>query len=267
VLLLQRRWIAGHLLALVMFGLFLGLGVWQLARNTHKHQISAQEKAAYAKPAPDVTTVAVEAQEGSRAQARGTFDGAHETILRNQIRHGNVGVDVLTPLRLPDGTAVLVDRGWVQASAQSGITTDPPPNGSAVVHGLVHDSNPLSEDDTVDHLPDGRLAVPRVDIAAIARTLPYKLRPVWIEAQAIEPTPTGNAPELPQPPPPDPVNHMQYALEWFAFALIPLIGWPIALRRLARQRSAAMSVSTESTESSTPMPKRNGRVGSRPNSP
>jgi len=250
-----------------MFGLFLGLGVWQLARNSHKHQISAREKAAYAKPAADVSAVGVGAPEGSRAQARGTFDGAHETVLRNQIRHGNVGVDVLTPLKLADGTAVLVDRGWVHASAQSGITTDPPSDRVALVHGLVHDSNPLSAQDSVDHLPDGRLAVPRVDLAAIGRTLPYKLRPVWIEAQAIDPTPTGNSPELPQPPPPDPVNHMQYALEWFAFALIPLIGWPIALRRLARQRSAAMSVSTESTESSTPMPKRNGRVGSRPNSP
>jgi cytochrome oxidase assembly protein ShyY1 len=250
-----------------MFGLFVGLGVWQLARNTHKHDLSARERAAYADPAPDVTTVAVSAPDGTRAQGRGTFDGSHETVLRNQVHAGNVGVDVLTPLRLADGTAVLVDRGWVHASARSGITTDPPPSGPALVHGLVHDSNPLSENDTVDHLPDGRLGVPRVDLAAIGRTLPYKLLPVWIEAQAIDPTPTGNAPQLPRPPPPDPVNHMQYALEWFAFALIPLIGWPIALRRLARQRNAAMNVSTESTESSTPMPKRNGRVGSRPNSP
>ena len=43
-------------------------------------------------------------------------------------------------------------------------------------------------------------------------------------------------PELPQPPPPDPVNHMQYAIEWFLLALIPLVGWPIALRRLLRRQ-------------------------------
>jgi cytochrome oxidase assembly protein ShyY1 len=255
------------MLALLMFGLFLGLGVWQLARNTHKHQISAREKAAYAKPAPDVTTVGVGAPEGSRAQARGTFDGAHETVLRNQIRNGNVGVDVLTPLDLGDGTAVLVDRGWVNASVQSGITTDPPPGGVAIVHGLVHDSNPLSAQDTVDHLPDGHLAVPRVDLAAIGRTMPHKLRPVWIEAQALSPAPTGNAPELPQPPPPDPVNHMQYALEWFAFALIPLVGWPIAVRRLARQRNAATSATNASTESTAPVANRSGRAGSRPSKP
>jgi cytochrome oxidase assembly protein ShyY1 len=267
VLLLQRRWMAGHLLALFMAALFVALGFWQLARNTEKHDKVAREKAAYAQPAPEITAVAASAADGTRAQATGTFDGDHETVLRNQVFDGNVGIGILTPLRLPDGTAVLVDRGFVRAASSSGVTTDPPPTGTAVVHGLVHASSPFSANDTVDHLDDGALAVPRVDLAAIGRTLPYKLQPRWIEAQAISPAPAGNAPALPQPPPPDPVNHMQYAIQWFAFALIPIIGWPIALRRLTRQRKAATNVTTESTDSSTPMPSRNGRVGSRPNSP
>jgi len=258
VVLLQRRWIAGHLLALFMAVLFVGLGVWQLARNTHKHRLVAREKAAYANPAPDVATAGPRTADGTRLAATGTFDGAHETVLRNRVRNDNVGVDVLTPLRLSDGTAVLVDRGWVRASASSGVTTDPPPGGTAVVHGIAHQTNPLSSQDTVDHLPDGRLAVPRVDLNAIGRTLPYRLRPVWIEAQAISPAPHGNAPALPQPPPPDPVNHLEYAIEWFAFAMIPLVGWPIVLRRLLRQRqrAAATSSNTASTASTAPVASR-----------
>ena len=146
--------------------------------------------------------------EGSRVEATGTFDGAHETVLRNQVRNDNAGVDILTPLRLADGKAVLVDHGWVQASATNGVTTDPPPHGTAVVHGLLHTSSTFAAGDTVNHLPDGRLGVPRVDLKAIGATLPYPLNPVWIEAQAIQPAPTAHAPSLPQPPPPDPVNHM-----------------------------------------------------------
>ena len=46
------------------------------------------------------------------------------------------GVDVLTPLRLDDGRAVLVDRGFIRASPQHGVTTDPPPTVTAVVHGM-----------------------------------------------------------------------------------------------------------------------------------
>jgi len=259
---------AGHLLAIFMAALFVALGVWQLARNTEKHQKVVREKAAYAKPAPEVTTVPADAPDGSRAQATGTFDDAHEAVLRNQVHGDNVGIGILTPLRLADGTAVLVDRGFVRASSANGVTTDPPPAGTAIVHGLVHQSSPFSAQDSVDRLRDGSLAVPRVDLAAIGRTLPYKLQPLWIEAQAISPEPTANSPALPEPPPPDPVNHMEYAIQWFAFALIPLVGWPIALRRLtARQRNAATNVNTDSTASSAAMPNRNGRVGSRPNTP
>ena len=249
-----------------MAGLFVGLGVWQLARNTRKHELVAREKAAYGKPAPDVTALPANAHDGARVEARGTFDAARETVLRNRVRTGKVGVDVLTPLRLADGSAVLIDRGWVRASA-SGVTADSPPTGTAVVRGLLHTSSHFAAGETVDHLSDGHLAVPRVDLRAIGATFPYRLRPVWIEAQAIAPPPAGNAPALPQPPPPDSVNHLQYAIEWFAFALIPIVGWPIALRRLLRQRKTATNSKSDSTASTDPVTNRNGRVGSRDRSP
>ena len=250
-----------------MAGLFVGLGFWQLARNTHKHRLVAREKAAYAKPASDVSSIGSGNPDGARVEAHGTFDRAHETVLRNQVRNDHVGIDVLTPLRLANGSAVLVDRGWVQASTQSGVTTDLPPAGTVVVHGLVHSSSAFAAGDTVDHLADGRLSVPRVDLGAIGATVPYRLRPAWIEAQAIDPKPAGNAPQLPQPPAPDPVNHLQYAYEWFAFALIPIIGWPIALRRFLRQRNAVTNPTSESTASTEPVTSRRERVGSRESNP
>jgi cytochrome oxidase assembly protein ShyY1 len=250
-----------------MAGLFVSLGVWQLARNTHKHRLVSREKAEYAKPAPDVSTLRSGNRDGTRVEARGTFDRAHETVLRNQVRNDHVGIDVLTPLRLANGSAVLVDRGWVQASTQSGITTDPPPAGTVIVHGLAHSSSGFAAGDTVSHLADGRLSVPRVDLGAIGATVPYRVRPVWIEAQAVDPKPTGNAPQLPQPPAPDPVNHLEYAYEWFAFALIPIIGWPIALRRFLRQRKAVTNPTTESTASTEAVTSRSGRVGSRESNP
>lgn len=218
-----------------MAGLFLALGFWQLARNAEKHDLMARARAAYAQPAPDIATIDTDGSDGSRTQARGTFDGAQETLLRNQVRGGRAGVDVLTPLRLADGTTVLVDRGWVHASARGGVSTDPPPPGPAVVHGLVHSSNPLAAADSVDELADGRIAVPRVDLDAIGTSIGYQLRPVWIKAQAIDPIPPAGAPKLPEPPAPDSVNHVHYAIQWFALAAIPIIGWPIALRRLRRR--------------------------------
>jgi cytochrome oxidase assembly protein ShyY1 len=267
VWLLERRWLAGHLLAGFFLVLFVSLGVWQVARHHEKHRLVAQEKAEWTKPAPDVTTVGPTADDDTRVEARGTFDGEHETVLRGAVRNGTAGVDVLTPLRLSDGRAVLVDRGFVRASPQTGVTADPPPAGAAVVHGLVRDSSRTLATDTVDRLADGRLAVPRVDLRRIAETVPYPLLPVWISAQAIDPAPTGGAPALPEPPPPDPVNHMQYAIEWFALACIPLIGWPLYLTRHARQRKAATSDTTASTVNTAPVASRKPRAGSRASKP
>jgi len=249
--------------------LFVALGFWQLARHHHKHQLVERERAAFASPAPPVTTITAVSDDDSdtRVEARGTFDASHETVLRNAVRDGQAGVDVLTPLRLEDGRAVLVDRGFIRASPQHGVTTDPPPTGTAVVHGLARESKPILRADSVDRLVDGRLAVPRVDVDTIGRTVPYSLLPVWIEAQAISPAPTGNSPLLPDPPPPDPVNHLEYAIEWFAFALIPLVGWPLYLARTSRQRNAATSDTTESTASTEPVASRSPRAGSRASSP
>jgi cytochrome oxidase assembly protein ShyY1 len=268
VWLLERRWVAGHLLATFFLALFVGLGIWQVARHHEKQDLVREAKAEWAAPAPDVTTIAAGAGDDTRAEARGTFDGAHETVLRGAVRKGASGVDVLTPLRLADGRAVLVDRGFVRASAQSGVTTDPPPDGTAVVHGLVRRSSPLRAGDTIDRLADGRVTVPRVDLEEIGRTLPYDLLPVWISAQAISPAPAGDRPALPEPPPPDSVNHMQYAIEWFALAMIPLIGWPLYLARNARRhRNAATSDTIESTANTEPVASRSPRAGSRASNP
>jgi cytochrome oxidase assembly protein ShyY1 len=260
--------VAGHLLATFFCALFVSLGIWQVARHHEKQDKVRREQAEWAAPAPSVTTVDPNAVDDTRVEARGTFDGAHEAVLRGTVRKGVAGVDVLTPLRLPDGRAVLVDRGFVRASAQTGVTNEPPPGGAAVVHGLVRKSSPIEAGDTIDRLGDGRLAVPRVDLEQIGRTVPYPLLPLWISAQAISPAPTDNAPALPEPPPPDPVNHMQYAIQWFALALIPLIGWPLYLARNARRhRNAAKSETSDNTASTDPVASRSPRAGSRASNP
>ena len=229
--LLRPRWLAGHLLAIVVVVGFVALGVWQLDRNQQKHDKIHAARAAYSAPAPDVLTGAPPAA-GSRVEASGTYDRTHVVLLRDQIHNGNGGDDLLVPLRLADGSAVLVDRGWLESGAAANDTAAPP--GTVVVRGLVQSSRALSAQDEVTTTA-GRLSLPRVDLARIGRELPYRLRNVWILAQYQQPAPGAGDPALPQPPSPDQVNHMQYAIEWFAFALIPLIGWPIVLWRVARR--------------------------------
>jgi cytochrome oxidase assembly protein ShyY1 len=239
---LRGRWLVGHLLVLLFAGGFIALGVWQLHRNQEKHDKVEAARAAYAAPAPDITRVG-DTPAGERAQAVGTFDAVHEVLLRDQVRGDKTGFDVLTPLRLRDGTTVLVDRGWV-ASNFSGRAPSyaPPPPGAATVRGLARESRPPAPEDDARPI-DNMVSFARVDTQRIAeRAQLARLRPVWIEAQYQSPAPAADAPQLPEPPAPDHVNHMEYAIEWFALALIPIVGWPIVLAR--RRRSQVRTSST-----------------------
>jgi cytochrome oxidase assembly protein ShyY1 len=224
---LRGRWLAGLALVLLFAGVFVALGVWQLNRNHEKQEKVKAARAAYAAPAPELTDAATP---GTRAQASGTYDAAHEFLLRDQPRGDHVGNDVLTPLRLADGTAVIVDRGWLPSES-----APPPPPGHVLVHGIVGSSRPLSAQDSARTI-GSRLSLPRVDLARIGAALPYRLRPLWIGAQSQSPPDrAAGAPQLPVPPPPDPVNHLEYAIEWFGLALVPLLGWPVLLVRVRRR--------------------------------
>ncbi len=221
---------------LVLTGSFIALGFWQLGRDHHKQALVREAHAAYAAPAPEVGAGA-HFVDGDRAQASGRYDPAHQVLLRNQVHGSKVGDDVLTPIVLPDGTALLIDRGWVPAvgdrltsAAASVVAT-----GDVVIRGIAHSSSTLSAQDAVT-TSDKMLSLPRVDLARIGKGLPYELSPIWIQAQSETPAPAAGAPALPQPPAPDQVNHMEYTIEWFSFALIGIIGWPIALIGFSRRR-------------------------------
>src|SRR2546426_9727413 len=65
-----------------------------------------------------------------RLRARGIYDYAHERLWHGRSYEGIPGVDLITPLRLPDGGAVLVDRGWA-----------PSPDGYHVDQGAYREAD------------------------------------------------------------------------------------------------------------------------------
>jgi cytochrome oxidase assembly protein ShyY1 len=236
---LSPRWIAGIVVALVVAAAFAALGVWQLARNGEKQRKIREARAAYGAPAPDILARSAPGA-GADVQASGHYDTnpAHEIVLRDQPQ----GVDVLTPLQLADGSAVVVDRGTIPIDAP----VPPPPTGPVIVRGLVNLANAPSSQSAPER-DQGRLSLAAVDMAKIKAALPYAVRDLWITARYQQPAPTSADPRLPQPPPPDPVNHMEYAVEWFAFALIPLVGWPVLMWRRARRAPPEPAPSDRST--------------------
>lgn len=235
------RWLRVLLLSavpVVALGM-LGLGFWQLNRLEARRARNDEIRQRLAQPPVAVDdglfTAGLGALDYRPAAARGTFDFAHEIVWRNQARNGAPGVHVITPLRLAGSeTAVLVDRGWIpytqaEPEARAAFQT---PAGEVLVSGWLR--QPAAR--TADFLPSNLTRGPGqprldawfwLDITQIQAQMPYPLLPLLL-AQAPGPGSAGaNPAQLPLPEPEPELSegsHLIYAIQWFAFAAIALLG-------------------------------------------
>ena len=209
------------LVSLVVAAVCVRLGVWQLDRLAERRRANAE--IAGRRAAAPFAVVAADALADSmwqrRVVVRGAADYARERVWAGRTFEGTPGVAIVTPVRLADGSAVLVDRGWV-----------PSPDARTI------DAAGAREADTVE-VTGLAVRAPRsrgdVDPAALADSFPYRLAPLvvqwlpdgepWSASQTPlrrwEASPLGDGP------------HLWYAIQWFAFAAIAVGGAVAVLRK------------------------------------
>lgn len=115
----EPRW-APSLAALLGVLVLLGLGTWQLERLEWKETLIAEYLARRAAPPialPDPIGDPV-ALDNRRVRLVGRFLHDRELYLGARSYKDEVGFHVVTPFRLDDGRAVMVDRGWVPARSR-----------------------------------------------------------------------------------------------------------------------------------------------------
>ncbi len=221
---LDRRDRVGLVVAFLVAAVCVRLGVWQLDRLHQRRERNAVLVAARVRPPLEVTgSVSGDSARDRRLAARGVYDYGHERLWRARSFEGVPGVDLVTPLRLADGSAVLVDRGWA-----------PSPDAYHL------DQTAYREADSAVVLGLGMLA-PRtrgdVDPAALRDSVPYRLLPFVIQ-QLPPATPISRSlpPGLIRWPSPELSDgpHLFYAIQWFSFGLISVVG----SLALARKRAA-----------------------------
>src|SRR5512139_863316 len=125
----RGRWVV-LVAALLAVALTARLGVWQLDRAAQKLALQQRIDSRAALPPLDAsalaTTVdAAEQQQHRRVVLRGQWVGEHTVWLENRQMGGRPGFYMLTPLRLPDGTAVVVQRGWLPRDPQDRTRVPP----------------------------------------------------------------------------------------------------------------------------------------------
>ena len=242
--LLTPRWLAGHALALTLVVLFVNLGFWQLRRLEQRREHVAQVvERSQLPPAPLAEALAAgEVPEYRTVAAVGTFDPSEEVLLRGRGRDGQPGFHVLTPLVLSEpaglpGEAVLVERGWVPYALDSvPVTEASPPEGEVVVTGRVraptsHRAGTLGPRDPAE----GELTQTfYVDVERLQPQMPYRLVPAYVELTSVDPPHPGELPlALPEPDLGE-GPHLGYAVQWFSFAAIGIVGYLFLLRHVAR---------------------------------
>ncbi|OUC86897.1 hypothetical protein CA984_38415 [Streptosporangium minutum] len=240
--LLTPRWIALHVVVLLVIPAFVFLGQWQFGRyevrSTSSHQITGN-LAAPPVPVERLTTPggSVRTQDKYRSvTATGTFDPAHQFLVRRRTQDSVVGFYVLTPLDTGNGQGVLVNRGWVKA----GATADAPPEVPAPSTGQVTVTGRLRPSETEESsgirdregLPAGQVLL--INTETIGRGLPYRLLGGYVEL-------TGQSPEAAAAPAPVPEPdvgaggglNLAYGVQWWLFIGIAIGGWALLIRREA----------------------------------
>ena len=220
------RDVAGLLVALAVAALCVGAGVWQLDRLRQRRERNAVSRAAFGLPPLEVTgAITVDSARGRRLHARGVYDYAKERLWRPRPYEGVPGVALITPVRLADGSAVLVDRGWA-----------PSPDAYHV------DQRAYREPDSADVVGIG-IDAPRargdVDPVKLRDSMPYPLLPFVIQLLPPSTIPHRRPPPGPiRSPPPELSDgpHLSYAIQWFSFAVIIVVG-SVALVRTQRRQA------------------------------
>ena len=218
---------------LPLLALLLWLGQWQWDRAAEK-QTLLDRWAGQALLAPVALPTAPDGNTTATAQflrvfASGAYLPDSQVLLDNQTHGGKAGYRVLTPLLLADGSALMVDRGWV---ALPGNARDRLPNvavssANRRVQGRLDHFRQAALREATGPLLAVRDNRPRVmnypDSAAVSAAIGRPVYPLVLLLDGTEPDGfvREDAPTLSF----GPERHVGYAIQWWALAVTLVLLW------------------------------------------
>lgn len=236
----QRSYLIPIVATAVFVAVCARLGVWQLDRLHQRRAFNARLEARLAAAPVSVAALPADTALGHyhRVTARGVFEYSREAVLATRSQMGSPGVHLLTPLRLSDSTLVIVNRGWVYAP--DAMTIDAPAwrehEGDTVTVSGYAETWP---DRASIPAPDRPTVVRALDSAAVAKVAGEPVRAYYV-AQISDSARAPNRPVRLGEPELAEGSHKSYAVQWFSFALIALIGGTLLVREeVVRRRASA----------------------------
>jgi cytochrome oxidase assembly protein ShyY1 len=238
--LMQPRWILAAAVGLGFAILFLFLGLWQLERLDERQTRNAAIIARSDEPVrPLVGLIADHDGNEERLPHRrttvvGTYRADEEFLSIGRVYGDVVGTLVVTPLDLEDGSVLMVVRGI----APSGIAGPPAigyevPRGPVTLEGLIGEGEAPLRIGEADP-PSGTIeSISRIDLAYIDAWIEGDVLPFTLLLDTQSPLSAAEPTRIPPEELSD-GSHLGYAIQWFAFAVIAVVGVVALLRRAAR---------------------------------
>jgi surfeit locus 1 family protein len=218
------------------------LGFWQLDRLEQRRAHNAAVLARFGEPPITLDSLTEPgAAPFRRVLVSGSYDHSRELLLANRSRRASPGVHILTPLRRRGSdTAVLIVRGWVYSPDAAHTGTERWREGSAA--GALGYVRPFDAPVRRSRLPLPGNSVRDLDFVGISARMPYRIAPYVVvllsdrdetRRAAVSLMETGGsdhpvrlgAPALGEG------NHLSYAVQWFSFAAIAVIGAAVLFLR------------------------------------
>ncbi|MGV8844859.1 SURF1 family protein [Tessaracoccus sp.] len=235
---LVLRWVALAVFLILLALLFVRLGEWQLDRlegTKERNDVVAANRDLPVLDYREAMGQAVtETEQWQRLRVVGSYTGEqYQVRYRNQ---DGPGIEVVAVLDTNAGDTVLINRGFIprqQGKADTEVLP-PVPTGDVEVVGFLRRDERGDDTAIVPHDFKVRL----INSGAIGASLGRDVLPGNISL--VESIPSNGEVLLPiVPPAASEGNHFSYALQWFAFSLIAVVGIFVLIRSdLADRRKA-----------------------------
>lgn len=234
---MRPKALLGLLIPLACAALFVRLGVWQVARHRQRADYNARVSARLAAdPLPFAALPGDTALvRGQRVALAGTFRYDLEQVLAGRANEGAPSVHLLTPVERPgQDTLVVVLRGWV-----------PSPDAAEVDRRAWRERDTVSLSGYAIPLPPDGPAAPAdtarpmraLNTAALRSRLGRPVAAAVVVMTSDEPKPGEPRPRRLPGPVLSAGNHRSYAIQWFSFAAIAVVGGVLLFRRSAAPRA------------------------------
>jgi surfeit locus 1 family protein len=217
---------------LLCAALFVRLGVWQLSRLKEKRAFNAILLARLAAPTVDVTALPGDTARGHyrRVSASGTLLYGREVAYGGRSHEGSPGVDLLTPMKIAGrDTVVMINRGWAYSANAAQIdNTRWKEKDSLRVSGYAETFSGVER----GSVPANERRVHALDRAAVQALVGLPVAP-YIVTQISDSAHRDSVPVRLEMPALGEGPHQSYAIQWFCFALVAVVGG-VALSRRSR---------------------------------